>query len=56
MALADEDVFLHKICYAKLFEAIVKWMKIHVQIMRFTFCLNMGFGLKILEMGPDLFA
>ena len=30
--------FLHKIRYAKLFEAIVKLTKIHVQIMRFTCC------------------
>ena len=29
------------ICYAKLFEAA----KIHVQIMRFTCCLNMAFNL-----------
>ena len=27
-----------------LFEAVVKWTKIHVQIMRFTCCLNMDFN------------
>ena len=41
-----------KIC-AQLFEAIVKWTKIHVQIMRFTCCLNMGFNLKIPKMIAD---
>ena len=44
--------FLHKIHYAKLFEAIVKGTKIHVQIMRFTSCLNMGFNSKRLKMTP----
>ena len=36
-------------------EAIVKWMKIHVQIMRFKYCLNMGFNLTTLKMSPELF-
>ena len=40
--------FLHKIHDAKLFEDIVKRTKIHVQIMRFMCCLNIGFNLKIL--------
>ena len=39
-----------------LFEAIVKGSKIHVQIMRFTYCLNMGLNLIILNMSPELFA
>ena len=30
--------------------------KIHVQIRRFACCLNMVMTLKILEMGPELFA
>ena len=29
--------------------------KIHVQIMMFACCLNMGFNLTILKMSPDLF-
>ena len=29
--------------------------KIHVQIMMFAYCLNMGFNLTILKMSPDLF-
>ena len=48
-------VLLHKIRYVKLFEAIVKGTKIHVQIMRLTCCLNMGFDLKILKMSPNSF-
>ena len=35
-----------------LFEAA----KIHVQIMRFTCCLNMGLNLTKPKLGPDLFA
>ena len=30
-------------------------LKIHVQIRRFTCCLNMGLNLKILKMSPKLF-
>ena len=41
--------------YIKLFKVIVKWTKIHVQIMTFTCCLNMVFNLKILKMSHDLF-
>ena len=51
----QEWLFLHKIRYAKLFEAIVKWTKIHVQIMRYTCCLNMGFVFVSFTKGPDLF-
>ena len=33
-----------------------KWTKIHVQIRRFTSCLNMGLNMKIFKMSPALFA
>ena len=36
-----------------MFEVIVKLMKVHVQITRFTCCLNMGFHLTILKISPD---
>ena len=48
---ANKHLYLHRIHYAKLFEAA----KIHVRIMRFTCCLNMGFNLTKLKLGPDLF-
>ena len=51
-----EDRFLHRCLFMKLFTPIVKWMKIHVQIMRFTCRFNMGLNLKILKMSPALFA
>ena len=35
-----KPVFLHRICCEKLFEAV----QIHVQIIRFTCCLNMAFN------------
>ena len=44
-------IFLQRICYAKLFETA----KFHVQIMRFTCCLNMAFTLSKPKLGPDLF-
>ena len=48
-----KHVFLHELCYVKLFEASFKCPKLHVQIMRFTCCLNIGFNWKILKMSPD---
>ena len=44
-----KDVFLHRIRYMKLLEAA----KVHVQITRFTCCLNMVFHLADLKLGPD---
>ena len=38
----------------KLLESIDKLAKIHVQIMRFMCCLNIGFNLTFLNMSPDL--
>ena len=49
---ARETSILHRICCAKLFEAA----KIHVQIMRFTYCLNMAFNLTKPKPGPDILA
>ena len=43
MYILYKYIVLHEIRYAKLFEVIVKWTKIHVQIMRFTCCLHMFF-------------
>ena len=47
-----EPPFLHKTLFTKLFKAVIKWTKIHVQIMRFTCCLNMSLNLT----SPGLFA
>ena len=46
-----KQLFMHRIRCAKLFEAA----KTQVQIMRFTYCLNMAFNLIMPKMCPDLF-
>ena len=47
----QEYLFLQRIRYAKLFETA----KFHVQIMKFTCCLNMALILSKPKMGPALF-
>ena len=49
-------LFLQRYLFVLLFTPIVKWTKIHVQIRRFTCCLNMGVNLKILKISPALLA
>ena len=49
-ALGNEFLFLHRMRYAKLFEVA----KIHVQIMRFTCCLNRALNLSKPTLGLDL--
>ena len=47
----QEYLFLQRIRYAKLFETA----KLHVQIMKFTCCLNMALILSKPKFGLDLF-